>query len=253
MKIIALADWANRWQSVISRITLIESEMEVETCLDNLSMQDSSQIVAYVNAHAMNLVATSDEFAQNLKSANLIFRDGAGMALLLTMVGKSPGLNLNGTDLIPRIIKKFDGKKIALFGTEEPYISQARLKILESIAPNAEIIIQNGFKGNDVYLNLANEFAPDLIVFGMGMPRQEILANRLSSQLKKPAVMVCGGAIIDFLGGKVQRAPAWMQKFGVEWLFRLLSEPRRLFTRYVVGNPLFIFRANRYKSYNKFS
>jgi hypothetical protein len=58
-----------------------------------------------------------------------------------------------------------------------------------------------------------------------------------------PCLIVCGGAIIDFMGGKTARAPQWMRKTGIEWVFRLLLEPRRLFQRYVVGNPVFLARA----------
>jgi hypothetical protein len=54
---------------------------------------------------------------------------------------------------------------------------------------------------------------------------------------------VCGGAIIDFMGGKTSRAPVWMRKTGLEWVYRLMIEPRRLFHRYVVGNPVFLARA----------
>jgi exopolysaccharide biosynthesis WecB/TagA/CpsF family protein len=59
-------------------------------------------------------------------------------------------------------------------------------------------------------------------------------------------VIVCGGAILDFLGGGATRAPAWMRRLGIEWLYRLAREPRRLFKRYVLGNPLFLSRARRY-------
>jgi exopolysaccharide biosynthesis WecB/TagA/CpsF family protein len=75
----------------------------------------------------------------------------------------------------------------------------------------------------------------------MGMPKQEIVAARLAAS-GVPCLIVCGGAILDFLGGKVSRAPQWVRGLGCEWVFRLLSEPKRLFSRYVVGNPLFILR-----------
>jgi N-acetylglucosaminyldiphosphoundecaprenol N-acetyl-beta-D-mannosaminyltransferase len=65
----------------------------------------------------------------------------------------------------------------------------------------------------------------------------------LRAALGYPCVIVCGGAIIDFLGGKTARAPGWMRRFGLEWAFRLACEPRRLFHRYVMGNPVFVSRA----------
>jgi exopolysaccharide biosynthesis WecB/TagA/CpsF family protein len=75
----------------------------------------------------------------------------------------------------------------------------------------------------------------------MGMPKQEAVAARLANS-GVPCLIVCGGAILDFLGGKVSRAPQWMRRLGCEWVFRLISEPKRLFTRYVVGNPMFLLR-----------
>jgi hypothetical protein len=77
----------------------------------------------------------------------------------------------------------------------------------------------------------------------MGMPRQEEVAIALRAALGFPCLIVCGGAIIDFLGGKVPRAPVWMRRCGLEWAFRLGREPRRLWNRYVHGNPRFLKRA----------
>ena len=93
------------------------------------------------------------------------------------------------------------------------------------------------------YIKLAAKHRPSLIVLGMGMPRQEQVAIALRASLGYSCLIVCGGAIIDFLGGKVQRAPTWMRRTGLEWVYRLALEPRRLFRRYVIGNPVFLARA----------
>jgi exopolysaccharide biosynthesis WecB/TagA/CpsF family protein len=75
------------------------------------------------------------------------------------------------------------------------------------------------------------------------MPRQEQVAVLLRAALGYPCLIVCGGAILDFLGGKTSRAPVWLRRTGLEWAYRLALEPRRLFSRYVLGNPLFVSRA----------
>jgi len=93
---------------------------------------------------------------------------------------------------------------------------------------------------------LAREQQPELIVLGMGMPKQEAVAAELAVT-GGPCLIVCGGAILDFLGGKVSRAPEWLRRLGGEWLYRLLREPKRLFMRYVVGNPLFLLRTLLYR------
>jgi exopolysaccharide biosynthesis WecB/TagA/CpsF family protein len=75
------------------------------------------------------------------------------------------------------------------------------------------------------------------------MPRQEEVAVLLRAALGYPCLIVCGGAIIDFIGNKTSRAPAWMRRTGLEWAWRLALEPKRLFKRYVLGNPLFLARS----------
>ena len=112
-------------------------------------------------------------------------------------------------------------------------------------SPQSSYISENGFLDAKTYVALANIHRPELIVLGMGMPRQEEMAVILRASLGFPCLIVCGGAIIDFLGGKTRRAPMWMRGLGLEWLFRLGLEPRRLFQRYVIGNPLFLARALR--------
>jgi exopolysaccharide biosynthesis WecB/TagA/CpsF family protein len=91
---------------------------------------------------------------------------------------------------------------------------------------------------------LAAKFKPDLIVLGMGMPKQEKIAALIRDS-RIPTLVVCGGAIIDFMGNKIKRAPLWVRKFGCEWVYRLVLEPKRLYKRYVLGNPAFIFRMLR--------
>jgi exopolysaccharide biosynthesis WecB/TagA/CpsF family protein len=105
--------------------------------------------------------------------------------------------------------------------------------------------VAHGFLPTPEYVRLAAGHRPSLIVLGMGMPRQEEVARELRAALDHPCLIVCGGAIIDFLAGRTPRAPRWMRAVGAEWLYRLALEPRRLFRRYVVGNPLFIARALR--------
>jgi exopolysaccharide biosynthesis WecB/TagA/CpsF family protein len=85
---------------------------------------------------------------------------------------------------------------------------------------------------------------PELIVLGMGIPKQECLARELilTGNPKCSPLVVCGGAILEFLGAKVPRAPEWMRRSGAEWLYRLSHEPARLCRRYLLGNPAFILR-----------
>ena len=173
------------------------------------------------------------------------------MATLFKLLRLPPGLNLNGTDLIPDLISQFNGRCIALFGTKNPYLERGLQVVAQQFAPQSRYVCENGFLDVETYVALASAHRPALIVLGMGMPRQEEVASALRTALTFPCLIVCGGAIIDFLGGKTPRSPLWMRRIGMEWLFRLAMEPRRLFQRYVIGNPLFLKRAVRLASLSR--
>jgi exopolysaccharide biosynthesis WecB/TagA/CpsF family protein len=115
------------------------------------------------------------------------------------------------------------------------------------------VSLENGFRDPEHYAGLAAKLLPDLIVLGMGIPKQEYVANLIRSRAAAAALVVCGGAIIDFLGSRVRRAPGWMRRSGIEWTYRLVHEPRRLFGRYVIGNPVFLLRVIGWHPTRKFS
>lgn len=245
------ADWRQRWSLVVEKIERVQSPVDSQALLASLSHPVRPFVLAFANAHAMNSMVRSVSFFEAMRSADLVLRDGSGMATLFKLLRMQPGLNLNGTDFIPQLIRAFDGRRIALFGTRDPYLSRGKLRVQRELAPHSQLIAADGFLAVEAYALLAVEHQPPLIVLGMGMPRQEEVAAQLRALLDFPCLIVCGGAIIDFLGGKTPRAPLWMQKSGLEWLFRLALEPRRLFQRYVIGNPLFLTRALRLASLSR--
>jgi exopolysaccharide biosynthesis WecB/TagA/CpsF family protein len=152
-------------------------------------------------------------------------------------------LNLNGTDLIPRLVEIYKGENAALLGTRDPYIRKAAAAAAEKgLKP---VLSMDGFRQDEEYLEAVRERRPFLIILGMGMPKQERVASLLAGNLDYPCVIICGGAILDFMAGKVPRAPLIFRRTGMEWLYRLAREPRRLFTRYAIGNFLFLLRSAR--------
>jgi N-acetylglucosaminyldiphosphoundecaprenol N-acetyl-beta-D-mannosaminyltransferase len=243
MTAVVAGEWRSRWRQLVQGVVRVHTERGEQQLLESLAHPRDPMVLAFVNAHAMNSVAVSRKFFHCLLQADIVLRDGSGMAILMRLLNQPPGLNLNGTDLIPKIIRLYQGRKIAFFGTQEPYLSKAVQVVKATHAPGSEIISANGFLDVTEYVRLAAQHRPALIVLGMGMPRQEDVAGMLRAALTYPCLVVCGGAIIDFLGGKTSRAPRWMRAVGLEWMYRLALEPRRLFQRYVVGNPLFIARA----------
>lgn len=196
---------------------------------------------AFANAHAMNYVAQSQSFFDALHTADWVLRDRSGVATLFKLLGRNAGRNLNGTDLIPKIIGLFDGRSVASFGTQEPYLKWGMVAA-QQYGPQTQFIWAHGFLELQDYLALVISHRPELIVLGMGMPKQEAVAAALRSGIGFPCTIVYGGAIIDFLAGRTNRAPLWMRRAGMEWLYRLSKEPKRLSRRYV-GNPVFSMRA----------
>ena len=198
-------------------------------------------ILSFLNAHAFNLAAHDPEFRAALLSSHFLFRDGVGLKIAARLFQVDPGANLNGTDLIPALLPQLKGKKIALFGSPAgvvPNVAQDWSKKFGlTIVDQAD-----GFQGDAYYLQSVARSTPDVVILGMGMPKQEKLAVALSQQKDPPALIINGGAIFDFAAHIVPRAPKWMRSFGLEWAYRLSREPARLFRRYVLGNPAFLCR-----------
>lgn len=237
----SLPNWKDRWLHIVNKVRVVHDIADEARLLNELSSVSEPQVLAFVNAHAMNLAVKNTQLSEALQDANYLLRDGSGMRVLYRLIGHDAGLNMNGTDFIPKVLEKSKGKKIAIWGTQEPYLSEALLTIRQRYGMEV-ISVHHGFESIAFYIDLSKTIKADLILLGMGMPKQEQLANQLRKSCDN-SLIICGGAIIDFLGNKVSRAPSWMRRLGVEWLYRFACEPKRLFKRYVIGNPLFIFRA----------
>lgn len=201
---------------------------------------DKPSVLSFVNAHAVNLCFENHGFFEDLMGSDWLLRDGSGMKLAYFFWNKKPGLNMNGTDFIPEILGQFSGESCLLFGTKNPNLKLASDKIGDL---GVDVIVyENGFQCLDWYLEKAKQYRPKLILLGMGMPKQEKLSMLLKRELDYPVLIVNGGAVLDFLSGKIRRSPKIFRSCGMEWLWRLALEPDRMWKRYVIGNFKFIFR-----------
>lgn len=229
---------------LIDKITIVKDEQALAALLASIYNEAKHRTVriAFVNAHGFNMAWINPAFAADLIGCDYVFRDGSGMKILYRLLGRSAGLNLNGTDLIPRILKDFNGKTVSLYGTAQPYLDLSATAI-ESLG-GVVVTKIDGFQTIEDYVSAAEKTPSDLTVLAMGMPKQEAVAAALAkAQPHKGGLVVCGGAILDFMGGKVTRAPEIFRKTGMEWIYRLMLEPKRLFKRYVLGNGIFLIRA----------
>jgi N-acetylglucosaminyldiphosphoundecaprenol N-acetyl-beta-D-mannosaminyltransferase len=229
--------------AVSAMMTLAEEIRLLHTNPDGLineMLADRNYVVSFVNAHAMNLACQDPKFLRALRSADLLLRDGTGTQILLKAIGTDPGLNMNGTDFIPKIILAGKHHPIALCGSTASTAAAAAAWLKQNGA--CAVTHCDGFQPPDYYLQMLKAQQPRIVILGMGMPKQELLSAMIARELPGPMLIVNGGAILDFMARRFKRAPRLMRRLGLEWLFRLLQEPSRLWRRYLVGNFIFLCR-----------
>lgn len=202
--------------------------------------------VHFMNAHCFNVMARNKTYASAVRSADLLLPDGIGVALAGRMGGQRLTANLNGTDLIPALLKDASrrGKSVYLFGGAPGTAEQAAANLLRKI-PGLRIVgTRDGFgQAQDDAAVVAdiNASGADIVLVALGVPMQEIWLYR-NAPLLKAGLTLGVGAALDFFAGNVKRAPAWVRKVKCEWIWRLAMEPRRLAKRYLIGNFSFLAR-----------
>lgn len=231
--------------ALLSRLDLIRDTAGESALLERLTKVSRPFVVSFLNQHGFNLAWSTPEFCQTLMDADVLLRDGVGISACLKIIGVEPGENMNGTDLIPRIAARYEDRRVMLIGTVEPWLERAAT-VLDERGCNV-VARLDGFQSEAAYVEAVRAARPDLVILGMGMPKQERVAAELAKALDYPVLIVNGGAIIDFLGGRVERAPHWVRAARMEWGFRLVQEPRRMFGRYIVGGVTFAGRVAKLK------
>ena len=200
------------------------------------------RIVAFCNAHTVNLARRDPAFALAL-STMTVLNDGMGVDIgRHVLEGARFPANLNGTDFTPALLAAEDRPlRLFLLGSP-PGVADRAGAVLSVQFPRHRIVgTRHGFfevaEGDAVARQIAGAGA-DLVLVGMGQPRQEMWAAAHAAT--SGAVVLCIGAYLDFAAGVVPRAPAFVRRLRIEWLYRLAQEPRRLVHRYLVGNAVFV-------------
>ena len=229
----------------IAALTRDEALREIELLYD----AGQPAIVAFANAHALNVGSDDRSFERLIRSFDLLLNDGSGLSIAAWLHGHRFPANLNGTDLTPRVLDLAveRGWTVYLLGGRPGVAEVARDRLLER-HPGLEIVgTHHGFVEHDATGDIVGEIrasGADLLLVGMGNPVQERwLAANLGATGARLGFAV--GAFIDFSAGIVTRAPEWMRRARIEWVYRLYLEPRRLWNRYVVGNPKYLGRVGK--------
>ena len=204
------------------------------------------EAVLNANAHAINLAQSDSEFRAILNGATVVFCDGFGIQLAARLLGHPPPPRITYAawfDLLASFCAG-QGFSIFLLGAR-PGVAEEAARRLRKVHPALHIVgTHHGHydhcgPDNDRVLSLINEACPDILLVGFGMPLQEkwIAANLARAHAR---IFLSGGACIDYAAGTVRRGSPWLVDHGLEWLARLLIEPRRLWRRYLLGNPRFL-------------
>lgn len=228
----------------ITICTLIEGINLIE----NRIQKKKTTIVVLANAHTLNLAYEKSNYKKVLRTG-LVLRDGAGLSWALKRKGVLPLHNFVGTDFVPSFcrLSANKGYRIFLLGSR-PGVAEAAAKKLASLAQG--LIIAGCYHGYfsedriDEIITRIKQTESDILLVAMGNPKQEFWIANNMRDLNVP-VCIGVGALFDYLGGRAARAPQWMLNTGMEWVFRLAMEPKRLWRRYLIGNVKFIMRVYR--------
>jgi N-acetylglucosaminyldiphosphoundecaprenol N-acetyl-beta-D-mannosaminyltransferase len=234
------------------KVDMVTLDELIDT-IDKFVKQRQRSIVANVNVHALNLAYMLPWFRDFLNQCPLVFCDGFGVKWGARILGYDIPERFTPPDWLPLLAQRCAEKNysIYLLGAQ-PGIAELAGRTLQSAHQNLRIVGSYhghfdhtlGSDDSEAVIQAINELDPDILLVGFGMPLQEKWL-RDNWQRLEVRVALPVGAAFDFLSGNVSRGPRWATDHGLEWLTRLLTEPRRLWRRYIIGNPRFLLRVLR--------
>lgn len=207
------------------------------------------KLLAFVNPDCLNIAWKDPDYRNILIEADRVLPDGIGVHIGCRMLGQALRANVNGTDLFPLLCEAAARERlpIYLFGAR-PGIAQAVAENMVKRFPGLRIAgARDGYykpEQEEAVVDAINSSGARILLVAFGAPRQELWLGRWREKLV-PSVSMGVGGLFDFYSGRIPRAPVWMREMGLEWVFRLMQEPGRMWRRYVIGNPLFLFRVWR--------
>lgn len=215
-------------------ITLVEKYVKTKTPLHLMG----------VNADKINEVNHNERMKQIVNSCGVINADGGSVVFASKLLNNPLPERVAGIDLMQSLVKLSaqKGYSVYLLGAKQEVVEKTS-KVLKEQYPSLKVVgIHNGyFKETDwpMISNELKEKEPDFVFVGITSPLKEYLIEYLQDDDNKSVFMGVGGSF-DVISGKISRAPLLMQKIGMEWIFRVIQEPRRLFKRYFIGNSIFV-------------
>lgn len=224
----------------VNNLTMLETVCEIEKLVQSA---ENSYVVA-INVDVVTKIEEDKYLKEIVDNANLVLADGKPLIWISKLYGRPLKAKVSGSDLVPLLCEKAAqrGYKIFIIGGKDGIADKAK-QCLERKISNINIVGTYappiGFEKDENELNRINEMIsevnPDILIACFGCPKQEkwIYENIGKYRAK---VSICAGGTVDFLAGNVKRAPLWMSENGLEWFYRFLQEPKRMFKRYFVDD-----------------
>lgn len=227
----------------------VSLDAAVEQCLDFCRAPRRSHTVITANASHLCMMRRDRELADACRAAQLTVADGMSVVWALRASGQPAPARVAGVDLMARLLEQAGahGFRVYFLGARREVVA-ALVKVIQARHPGIEIAgFRDGYFGPQDHEAIVEEIRAsqaDMLFVGMPTPFKETWCERHRQRLNVPVIIGVGGSF-DVLAGFIQRAPGWMQSAGLEWFWRLLMEPRKLWRRYLATNTEFIWLAGR--------
>ena len=217
------------------------------------ALPEGKLLINTINAHSYNTALKDPAFAEALLRGDALIPDGASIVLAFKLLRHEKIERTAGWDLFLYEMDKLNRKGGTCFflGSSEDTLRKIKVKAVR-LYPNIRVETYSppykpefSEKENRAIIEAINRANPDLLWIGMTAPKQEKWAYRHWNELDIHCHCGTIGAVFDFFAGTMERAPLWWQEHSLEWLYRLLKEPKRMWRRYIIGNTLFIWNIFR--------
>lgn len=216
--------------------------------LSDISITHNKQLIQTINAYSYVMAECSPAFKEALQMADILVPDGFSIVLAARLLKSTKIIKIAGEDLFFHLMNILNekGGRVFFIGSAEETLLKIKKRALKDF-PNVKVgtyspPYKETFSDEDSkkMVGNINEFAPDVVFVGMTAPKQEVWANTHKNKIE--AKIICSiGAVFDFYAGTVKRAPKWMIDLRLEWFYRLLKEPKRMWKRYLIYSPKFFW------------
>lgn len=230
----------------------------LNTAINNLSMQETLALVqekirsgeqvhhVVVNAGKVVAMQKDSELRKSVNESHIINADGQAVVWASRFLGKPLKERVAGIDLMANLIEMAhkNNNKIFLFGAKEEVVKSVVDKYSKKYSRNMIAGYRNGYFSSTEEESIAHQIADSgaqMLFVAITSPKKENFLYRHREILKNVNLIMGVGGSFDVVAGKTKRAPVWMQNAGLEWFYRFLQEPKRMWKRYLVGNSKFIF------------